>query len=495
MDARFGGSHRLGERRRRRLAVESDDAPSLAAAPAALPAPDGVSRVVHAAPQAGASEVAALPLGGLVPSAWWAYAAGGLAAMLVGAGIVIGGWSQPIGSTALTGLPRLVAWPDAPVARWYSALLLTLSSQLSLLIWWGRSRSLKDFQGRYRIWKRAAAVWLFFSFCAATGGHRALIESLLAYVPADWERLDAAAWLIPATVVGLTLLATLNREMAECRVSRLALFLSAASYFVAGTAHLRFGLPLTAARLHLLMAGSSMIGHMSLFLSMWLHARHVLHFTHDPSRAPRRRLTIPRPHFRLPKWRRASEPEASQPPVLPGPVVETASRNRAPEVEQVTAAAGTNAVERAAPPKTEPPRPKLRIDARHKPPAPASMPATPAETPIEEIPKSVTIPRAEPPSHAGQGVSQPPKASAHVVIDEEPLTLSPRSEPQPTDGKPEESAPPPQMTQDDEGPPESDATEDGWTEPFPKPDMRGMSKKQRRRLMAELREKERRGRG
>jgi len=33
--------------------------------------------------------------------------------------------------------------------------------------------------------------------------------------------------------------------------------------------------------------------------------------------------------------------------------------------------------------------------------------------------------------------------------------------------------------------------ESGWTEPFPKPDMRGMSKKQRRKRMQELREKER----
>ena len=48
---------------------------------------------------------------------------------------------------------------------------------------------------------------------------------------------------------------------------------------------------------------------------------------------------------------------------------------------------------------------------------------------------------------------------------------------------------PPQRDHDDES--ASDEGDEAWTESFPKPDMRGMSKKQRRKLMQELREKER----
>jgi hypothetical protein len=71
---------------------------------------------------------------------------------------------------------------------------------------------------------------------------------------------------------------------------------------------------------------------------------------------------------------------------------------------------------------------------------------------------------------------------------DEPLTLPPRRESLESPGDAQSLSPPDRP--ENSGPVEGD-DDDAWTESFPKPDMRGMSKKQRRRLMQELREKER----
>jgi phytoene dehydrogenase-like protein len=88
-------------------------------------------------------------------------------------------------------------------------------------------------------------------------------------------------------------------------------------------------------------------------------------------------------------------------------------------------------------------------------------------------------------SHSAEG----PSTKSSPLEDIEPLTIPPRH-----------AAPPPSVARrppDVAAPAAEDEARDvadedeSWTEPFAKPDMRGMSKKQRRKLMAELREKER----
>ncbi|HTI50358.1 MAG TPA: hypothetical protein VL475_05385, partial [Planctomycetaceae bacterium] len=107
--------------------------------------------------------------------------------------------------------------------------------------------------------------------------------------------------------------------------------------------------------------------------------------------------------------------------------------------------------------------------------------------PVERV---VSIPRKPAPLPTESG-DEEQALEAHrpePADDVEPLTLPPRRETSASaidvasNSRPGQASDPSHEEEDDD---------DAWTESFPKPDMRGMSKKQRRRLMQELREKER----
>src|SRR5262245_33700014 len=78
MGARFAGSQRLGDRRRRRLAVESDDPSATANWSDPLPAPAGVTRTAEAPhaddpPRGGDDHSLGLAAVKIVPPEWWKY--------------------------------------------------------------------------------------------------------------------------------------------------------------------------------------------------------------------------------------------------------------------------------------------------------------------------------------------------------------------------------------------------------------------------------------
>lgn len=432
MDTRFAGSHRLGERRRRRLAVESDDSAESLPSLEPLPGATGTRRTAHRAEAAPEAAAVRLPLNGIVPVALWKYVAGAVAALAMTAGILAAGWRISLASPAAgPALVRLCSLEDGSLAQWYSGSLLILSAQLSVLIWWGRSTSLKDFDGRYRIWIRTSGVWLFVSLCAMTGIHHVWSEFALQFSPSSSSRLALLTWLGPAAFLGLILLVTLNREMSGCRTSRALLFVAAGWYSIAAGLELRISIPVPSQALEVLRAGSPLLGHCSLFLCLWLHARHVLHCTPDPSRAPRRRLRIPRPHFRAPKlsfrWPRLPlQSKVSEP--------KSRSSDRKPRSRKAAPVADSEPTRPFEPEPVGEHEP-LTLPPRREPPAPPAAPPLP--------------------------VAAPPA----------PVTA------------------PPQAESDDAESQDHDSGD--WNEPFPKPDMRGLSKKQRRKLMQELREKER----
>lgn len=505
MDARFAGSQRLGERRRRRLAVESEELQTSESPGESLPVRPGAERTVHRVAEQPPADLVPLPLQGLIPAQWWKYALGAVCQVLVGAGILAAAWQASIWSTFTgPGMTRLFSLPDPPVAAWYSGILLNLSAQLALLIWWGRSRSLTDFDGRYRLWTRTAAVWMSFGFCAVTGAHLAWSETVLHYWRPAVPQIDVLAWLVPAAATGLVFLYALNREMSDCRNSRVLLFVAAACYAAAGSLQLEFKLPLAARMRELAQVGSALLGHVALFLSMWLHARHVLHFTADPSSAPRRRLRIPRPHFRLPKFgfsrRRADSPEAE---ASATPEQEPARRSKSRKPRKSSAATKRTATSAAAEEQMDEPE--------------VSGAKSPAE-PVRRAPQQVAAVEPEADAYDDAPVTAEQEGFEQDCGQDlqEPLTLPPRRETSQQESarreiprqetlrhaasrqetaeasRAEESAVAAasgtESTHDSSGDQDED---EAWTESFPKPDMRGMSKKQRRKLMQELRDKER----
>ncbi|MGE5195573.1 MAG: hypothetical protein ACM3U2_24030 [Deltaproteobacteria bacterium] len=402
----------------------------------------------------------------LVPREWWKYVVGGLTGLAIAAGLVTAGaCASDLSATLGPGIERLFAFPDAPVARWFSSLLLSVSAQSALFIWWARSQSDKDFDGRYWLWIRVAWALLLFGGCVAIGAHAALRTTLRYFLPEISGRTATLGWLLPASLAGVATLLSLAREMRGCRWSRTLILLGSVAYVTAAGLHLELDVLIAPATRLLSLQASLLAGHLAVFLSMWLHARHVLYCTVDPAAPPKSRWRIPRPHFRLPRlgWnrRRPTEPEAAASPP---------SRRKRPAGVAELPPSGGAALERGsrhAPPskRTETAgKPHLRIDTRRE-----SVPANPEESPSSVTTAGPTGRGSTTISNSGSG-SPPPREAAPQAV---PAAASdPRERSSGARDEAESSA--------------------GEADEVPsKPDLRGLSKKQRRRLMQELRERER----
>jgi hypothetical protein len=469
MGARFAGSQRLGDRRRRRLAVETDDLPLDAIQRRPLPGPSESARAIEAPHTGGAPGAADVSfdraISGLVPRQWWKYLTGGLTcATFAGGLLVAGACAADLGSALGPGIERLFAFPEAPVAKWFSSLLLTTAAQLALLIWWARSQSDKDFDGRYWLWIRITFGWFLFSGCVAADAADAVTSTMRYLWPQISGQTATLGWLIPAAAAGAGALLSLAREMRDCRWSHAFLLAGALAYI--SVAVLQLGLETSLTPSVRLQSQNALLlaGHAAAALSMWLHARHVLYCTVDPAASQKSRWTIPRPHFRLPRlgWirTRASEPQTAassgsrrKRPTRP---VETESHPAAsPEAgNDDILAQGTTAANQ---------RLHFRIDNQ-----PDRMRPNPAEAARQPVGAATGRDAATGNSTAATAGSQSPDAVAENV--------------RPTQNDFAESPP---------GEPEDPTLSAGEMAASSKPDLRGLSKKQRRRLMQELRERER----
>ncbi|HLJ11407.1 MAG TPA: hypothetical protein VKU82_09465 [Planctomycetaceae bacterium] len=460
METRFAGSQRLGDRRRRRLAADADDVP-LDSQRIALPAPPGASRLIDAARTDARVRVAsferALPLANLIPHEWWKYALGGAACLSIGGAIVVAGWYERAGTLVLgPGVSRLFAFPAAPAATWFSSLLLLASSQLAILIWWGRSHSNKDFEGRYWVWVRVACAWLGFGACIATSAHLAVCDTLAHFWPGIGARHTQVGWLAPAAAVGIWIMGALSREMKGCRSSRAFLFAAAGCYAFCGGLCLELH-SVVSSSAHLFFINTVvLVGHVSLFLSMWLHARHVLYRTPDPAAQSKRTWTFGIPHFRLLRVRfpRPGRGENESAPPKKAPIEPASRRKRPPKKDGSAAPAGED----------------------HR----AKRSVSPAERATMKNDTGATGENGPDP-RSRETVPQGGQGSECAVTARGDAALSPEDE-----SAPEEAPVPFEATT-----PERDAADSGPDSSLPKPDLKGLSKKQRRRLMQDLRDRER----
>ncbi|MGQ0633918.1 MAG: hypothetical protein ACT4QC_04870 [Planctomycetaceae bacterium] len=432
MDTRFAGSERLAERRRRRLAVEADEIALREGAvePLELASAGNTRRFAHG----GSAEtrpvaqtaISPLPVERLIPTAWWKYLAVGIGLGALAAGTVAAGWYAPQWSEAAgVSFARVLSTGESRATDWLASMFLLLAAQLALINWWGRSRSLKDFDGRYRLWMWTAAACLVTSFCAATGGHRLLGDLAEGYVPAHFRRKEALCWLVPVALIAMRLFLSLRREMLACGPSRWLLYVSAAGYVGAASLELD-ALPQVAGRVReITFQAMCLAGHLGLLMSMWLHARHVWHRTADPSAAPSRRSWIPRPHLKLPRLALTRKPSHN-----PDPDEGQAVERRRATKRRTSQASDTQPEESDARPDEPAPTPRAGDAAR-----PAAVAAPP----------------------------EPARVDRSAFDERDSSDVEPVSEPEPLGDEPT----------------------------FEKPDLRGLSKKQRRRMMQELRDRER----
>jgi hypothetical protein len=469
MSARFAGSQRVGERRRRRLAVEADEG-SLGSA---LDSPNSIRRDEvrqlddpHMDPPASLrATVFPSCASRLVPFEWWKYLLAAMGLSAIAAGLLVAGSRGAELSPVLgPGFERLFGFPSAPATRWLSGALLFVSAELALFIWWARSQSQNDYEGRYWMWIRVASAWLVFSVCLGCGMHEVLRDTVLHFRPDFSEQMLLLSWLAPATAPGALIFAALIREMGACRWSRGLFLLAAGAYACSAGLCFEFDSLLAPDGRRLAIQGALMAGHIGLLFSMWCHARHVIYCTADPAIRPKSNWRIPRPHFslirlRLPQFRR-HEVKAVQ-----DDEVDRAkrrgkrpARNTAPEplpvetTEDRTAERQTKGVLGKSAMAVDPGSRNSSVESERIP-----------QDAADRVPRQSAGPAAGTREEPPRDLSATQRRSAPI-----------------------QAAPPAA-----ENSREAEAERDESLEQPSKPDLRGLSKKQRRRLLQELRERER----
>jgi hypothetical protein len=311
MTERFAGSRSLDERRRRRLATESDET---AAEAVTAPLPRRASAAKTAVKNRGPSY---FPLRKLISARWWKHAGVAILGLFLGAGILVGGWAAETHAARLgPGLVQFFELKQARLVRAYISTAVFLASQLAFLIWWLRSQSLQDFNGRYRGWACCAFLGFVAAFAIQTEALHAWSQTVNWLWRTDFWNKQTLIWMVPAILCGLPVWRFLHREMRVCRLSLTLLCLVV--LLTAGFAALEVcgPLPLQALSARLIQCGVAMLAAQCLFLSFLFHARHGIYISVEPP--------ADRPLWLLTLWRKLRSQRTGS------PVSKVASVSRVP---------------------------------------------------------------------------------------------------------------------------------------------------------------------
>ena len=201
---------------------------------------------------------------------------------LLGGGIICG--LEALYSTmphlaAMTTDGRVAAFDldgEGSLAVWFSSLTLTLAAAAAILVFTVRRFRRDDYSGRYRIWVWAAAVFLLMSIDETASLHEGFKE-MMTWVTGNRVLGDGSVWWVAPYFLLLVVVGSrLMVDMRECHTSVLALLAAAGCYIVAVATQLEGILPEAGAKAVMLEEGAEMLGNVFLFLSMLLHARHVI---------------------------------------------------------------------------------------------------------------------------------------------------------------------------------------------------------------------------
>lgn len=309
MTQSFAGSRSLDERRRRRLATESGE-PGSAETTATSQPRRRRARRGKGAESSRRRRASHFPLRKLISARFWKIWGVGICVIGAGAAVLAGTWAATERPELLgPGFARYFEPSSTRAVSYFNTFLLISSAQLAFLIWWVRSRSLQDFSGKYRIWAWAGLGGFAAAASLSTGAHLAWSETVGWLWNIDFPNKQIWFWMAPALLWGLITLQFLRGEMRECRWSLSLLWLSTLSF--GAIAAWQFGeLPERVAAL--LPASRAFVetslmtfACCTLFQSMLLHARHVIYTSVEPP-APRES------RFRFFRFGRKSEDAASE---------------------------------------------------------------------------------------------------------------------------------------------------------------------------------------
>lgn len=316
MTARFAGSRSLDERRRRRLASETEE--GFAEFSSSDEASVGDSSRPEPVSADASPETTRFPLRKLVSPKVWKLSGVGLLGLGAGALML---WGEHAAAAESGGAAGVLG----PVIRGYGGLLLLLSGQLAMLIWWCRSRSPLDFAGHYRRWMRIAVFLMGLACLPVTGLHTAFAEWVQGQTGFAAVGYPQLIWLVPVVIGSLVAGWLLNRELQENRASLALLWLAAAAGAAFAAGQFELPVPLRPAQLHLAVTGSGLLAAWLVFMSLLLHCRYVVYISPDPPRrkpaaekkteTPRRRwrMRMPKLTLRRPAFPKISLPKVSLP--------------------------------------------------------------------------------------------------------------------------------------------------------------------------------------
>lgn len=455
MATSFAGARNLDDRRRRRLASETEEN----SVPAARR-----SRVIHKPAEqhtsrANVSIVALFPVRKLISPQIWKLSFICLVLTLLGGLIIFAGLKQETDPTKFgPGFAKLFSLENGRAANYFCGLLMTVAGQIAILIWWARSRSLHDYDGNFRVWVWTSTCAILFGLCMLTEAHVAFSLSVFWFWDLDFWKQDTLCWLGPALVITGGLFWQLRHDLYDCKTSRSFFAVATGCWIVSALLSFDMKFPgvenQQAAHAIVVMAGTLMF-----FMTMLFHARFVLY---ESAEAPASSQA---------GWRE----KVKSVPVL-GALFGFSFSRLLPSKSLLS---------RLKPslPKREKKEPKPKVEK--KPAASSKKPVKQAKPALE---KSVAPPQPEPdPTPAP--VQKPAKKPRFRLKSQTVQEVEPESVAQPQPAPKTEPAPAPKPATVQQPQPEP-AQE---IEPFPSEDeFAGLSKKERRKLRRQRQQQARR---
>jgi len=214
----------------------------------------------------------------MIPGRWSVIVALGLLGLGVWGGIL---WLSLSPMADQMGIRPLVSLTNGALPRYFGTVALLLTAQLNLLIYWHRSRSRKDFLGRYRVWGWAGLFWCVLCLAQATQCHRPILDSLASYYVIQCWRGEHLFWFVPLATCLLAFYRLVGRDVNPSRASSFAWNVTfCIGLLVAG---LYFGLDLllpVAWRMPTTVA-LTMLWQFAMAFFCLVHARYVTHVSNE----------------------------------------------------------------------------------------------------------------------------------------------------------------------------------------------------------------------
>ena len=277
MNTRFAGATDLAERRRRRLSCEAM-APIMQPALRAGKENSSTEPAESSVSLSRSPSCPDLPGRSIVPGSWKVILFLGAVGFLLWAFVI---WFSQSALAQDLGLGEIASLNGGALPRFFSTISLLVTSQLTLLIYWHRSRSRLDFLGRYRVWGWIGLFWCVICLANALEWHLPLLHWVDERFQIRCWRGPELTWMVPLSIGVLTVYRMAAREVNPSLPSSIAWNIAFVLSVVVGGMYLGLELFLPVEWQAPWRASVTMLWHLSLAIFSLIHARYVTYVTNE----------------------------------------------------------------------------------------------------------------------------------------------------------------------------------------------------------------------